>query len=49
MATCCSDAQGFPALRKLATGRTRNPRQARDFGLRCVLDGIEKAIGDADA
>ena len=38
----------FPALRKLATDRTRTPRQARDFGLSCVLDGVEKSIGDAD-
>ena len=39
--------QRFPALSELATRRTRSPRQARDFGLRCVLDGVEKAIGDA--
>ena len=35
----------FPALNQLATGRTRTPRQSRDFGLRCVLDGVEQALG----
>ena len=39
----------FPALIELATHRTRSPRQARGFGLKCVLDGVEKAIGDAKA
>lgn len=38
----------FRALRQLATDRTRTPGQARDFGLRCVLDGIEKVIGGAE-
>ena len=36
----------FPALCQLASGRTRTPRQARGFGLRCVLDGVEKALGE---
>lgn len=34
----------FPTLYELGASRTRTPRQTRDFGLRCVLDGIENAI-----
>ena len=34
----------FPALNELATSRVRTPRQTRDFGLRCLLDGVEQAI-----
>ncbi len=41
----------FPALHELEASRTRTrtPRQTRDFGLKCVLDGVEKAIDDAAA
>ena len=39
----------FPALYELATDRTRSPRQSRGFGLRCVLDGVETALGRAEA
>ena len=38
-------ADRFPALQELGGRRTRAPRHARDFGLRCLLDGVEKAIG----
>ena len=41
--------QQFPALHQLASGRTRTPRQSRVFGLRCVLDGVETALGRAEA
>lgn len=34
----------FPTLYELGATRTRTPRQTRDFGLRCVLDGIDNAI-----
>ena len=34
----------FPALNEIGTRRTRTPRQTRDFGLRCLLDGVEQAI-----
>jgi AcrR family transcriptional regulator len=34
----------FPALHEVAGRRTRTPRQTRDFGLRCLLDGVEQAI-----
>lgn len=34
----------FPHLYELGAARTRTPRQTRDFGLRCVLDGIENAV-----
>jgi AcrR family transcriptional regulator len=34
----------FPALNELGTRRTRSPRQTRDFGLRCLLDGVQQAI-----
>lgn len=34
----------FPALNEIAARRTRTPRQTRDFGLRCLLDGVEQAI-----
>ncbi|WP_161962418.1 TetR/AcrR family transcriptional regulator [Nocardioides speluncae] len=34
----------FPSLYELGADRTRTPRQTRDFGLHCVLDGIENAI-----
>ncbi len=37
----------FPTLLELGTRRTRSPRQTRAFGLRCVLDGVERAIGQA--
>jgi len=35
----------FPALKELGSRRTRTPRRAREFGLRCLFDGVEKAIG----
>ena len=42
-------ADRFPALgRVVAGGRPRNPRQARDFGLRCFLDGVELEIQHQD-
>jgi AcrR family transcriptional regulator len=34
----------FPALNDAVNRRTRTPRQTRDFGLRCLLDGVEQAI-----
>ena len=34
----------FPALHEIAIGRTRTPRQTRDFGLRGLLDGVEMAV-----
>ena len=34
----------FPALLEFSARPTRTPQQTRDFGLRCVLDGVEKAI-----
>jgi len=37
-------SEQFPALHELAGRRTRSPRQTRDFGLRCLLDGVEQAI-----
>lgn len=37
----------FPTLYELGPSRSRTSRQARDFGLRCILDGIEAAIGEA--
>lgn len=37
-------ADRFPALHEIATGRARTPRQTRDFGLRCLLDGLELSI-----
>ncbi len=38
-------ADRFPALtRAIAGGRSRNPRQARDLGLKCFLDGVELQI-----
>jgi AcrR family transcriptional regulator len=40
-------ADQFPALHELTARRTRAPRQTRDFGLQCVLDGVEKAIRGA--
>ncbi len=33
-------ADRFPSLAALATTRARTPRQTRDFGLRCLLDGV---------
>lgn len=40
----------FPSLNELGAARARTPCQTRDFGLRCVLDGIENAIcGNAAA
>ncbi len=43
-------ADDFPALSVVATAGRRDPREARDFGLRCFLDGvelqIERATGD---
>lgn len=35
----------YPALHQLAGRRGRTPRQTRDFGLRCLLDGVEAAAG----
>lgn len=37
----------FPALHELPARQTRTPQQTRDFGLRCVLDGVEKVIDAA--
>ena len=37
-------ADRYPALSRVATTRPRTPRQARDFGLRCLLDGVELHI-----
>jgi AcrR family transcriptional regulator len=34
----------FPSLRDLSEKQTRTPQQTRDFGLRCVLDGVGIAI-----
>ncbi|HYJ67614.1 MAG TPA: TetR/AcrR family transcriptional regulator [Nocardioidaceae bacterium] len=34
----------FPALVDYSARQTRTPQQNRDFGLRCVLDGVEKVI-----
>jgi AcrR family transcriptional regulator len=34
----------FPALEQLGTRHTRQPRQTREFGLRCILDGVAMAI-----
>jgi hypothetical protein len=34
----------FPALGRAAKVRARSPRQAREFGLRCLLDGVEQHI-----
>lgn len=39
----------FPALSRAATAGTRNPRQAREFGLRCFLDGVELEIERLEA
>ena len=39
----------FPALHEMTARRTRTPRQTRDFGLQCVLDGVEQAIRSAGA
>jgi AcrR family transcriptional regulator len=38
----------FPALHALATRHIRKPRQTREFGLRCVLDGVAAAIDAAN-
>lgn len=35
-----TDTERFPALAGLLTARARTPRQTRDFGLRCLLDGV---------
>lgn len=39
----------FPALLQLPARATRTPRQTRDFGLRCILDGVQQAIDAAGA
>jgi AcrR family transcriptional regulator len=36
-------ADRFPALHELAV-RNRSPRQTRDFGLQCLLDGVHQAM-----
>ncbi len=35
------NADRFPHLGRLGTAEVRTPRQTRDFGLRCLLDGVE--------
>lgn len=39
-----ADADRFPALVELTGRRGRTPRQTRDFGLRCLLDGFELQV-----
>jgi hypothetical protein len=39
----------FPALLQLPARATRTPRQTRDFGMRCILDGVQQAIDAAGA
>ena len=37
-------AEQFPSLAEVTRHRARSPRQTRDFGLQCLLDGIELRI-----
>ncbi|GIE94208.1 TetR/AcrR family transcriptional regulator [Paractinoplanes rishiriensis] len=37
----------FPALEALDTRPVRRPRQTREFGLRCILDGVARTIETA--
>ena len=41
-----ADPGRFPALAGLLTARVRTPRQNRDFGLRCLLDGVAARLGE---
>ena len=41
-----ADPGRFPALAGLLTARPRTPRQNRDFGLRCLLDGVAARLGE---
>jgi AcrR family transcriptional regulator len=36
----------FPALAETTRHRARSPRQTRDFGLQCLLDGVELRIAE---
>lgn len=42
-------ADRFPNLSRIAESASRTPRQARDLGLRCFLDGVELHIGNLTA
>lgn len=39
----------FPILSQVAPGRPRSPRLGREFGLTCLLDGVEKHIEALEA
>lgn len=41
-------ADRFPALAALVRPRAHTPRQTRDFGLKCLLDGLEAHLDAAD-
>jgi AcrR family transcriptional regulator len=41
-----ADTARFPALAGLLTARPRTPRQTRDFGLRCLLDGVAAQLAE---
>lgn len=38
------NADRFPHLATMGTAAVRTPRQTRDFGLRCLLDGVEAQL-----
>ena len=37
-------AERFPSLAEITRHRARSPRQTREFGLQCLLDGVELRI-----